>query len=293
MPLTVMLESFFTNHIRRECEDTVVYFLLSDLSEQNREFFEQYVAAHGSKIRYLNIGKEEFAGLPVKSYISRETYFRLLASELLPAEEHRVLWIDADTVINGNLKAFYNCDFEGSAVIACPHGELMKPVMIQNCAEIGITVPEQYFNAGVMLCNLDVWRTMKIRERIRGILDEKRSFKFPGQDLTNRIFNGKVKTADWEKYNCMTHSVLPDSIARLEQEAVIIHYVGRAKPWIFHDLPFNDIWDRYYLASPFGEQKLKRMSYSIARRLYERSTGANRADTKSGKEQMMREEKDS
>ena len=267
MPLTVLMQSLFENN----SEPITIYFLWSDLSEQSKAFIGRFAAQHGAEVIFIEVGEDEFRGLPTKKYISRETYFRLLAGELLPADVDRILWLDADMVVNGDISSFYHSDFEGAAVIACPHGSAMRPVILEDCAMIGIEHPEQYFNAGVMLCNLDVWRNMGIPERIAQIASVPRQMKFPGQDFTNLVFNGRVKTADWREYNCMIHSVMPEDIPELKEVAKIIHYVGSVKPWQFTDIPFEDIWTGYYMRSPFANRPLRRTSYAKMKAVWEMS----------------------
>ena len=264
MPLTVLLQSLFDN----VKEPVTVWFMWSDISEDNKEFLNGFVSGRGSVLSLLPVGESEFKGYPSKKYISRETYFRLLAAELLPESVKRILWLDADMVINGDITGFYNTDMNGMYVAACPHGAVMKPTMAENCRNIGIKHPEQYFNAGVMLCDLDKWRTMDIPGRIGEIVKTPRKMKFPGQDLTNLIFNGEVKTCDWRKYNCMTHSVLKGEEESLKKEAAIIHYAGFAKPWMFYDIPFADVWMDYYRRCPQTGKKPVRTSYHRMRDIY-------------------------
>ena len=273
MPLAVLLQSLFET----QSQPAVLWFMWSELKEENRVFFRDFAAARGADLHWIRIGEDAFRGLPTKKYISRETYFRLLAAEFLPETVDRVLWLDADMVIQGDISGFYGRDLTGYAVAACPHGSVMRPVMAENCRQTGIEKPEQYFNAGVMLCNLERWRQMDIPARITDILRTPRRMKFPGQDLTNLIFNGEVLTEDWRKYNCMTHSILPEDLPELEKTAKIVHFAGFAKPWTFTDLPFSDAWKYWYDRSPFAGRPLKRTSYfrmkAVFRRSWEKQTG--------------------
>ena len=265
MPLSVLLGSLLENNPGQH----VVYFMWADVSEDNRALVERLVEGHGSRVEYVPVGQTEFKGLPTKSYISRETYFRLLAADYLPADVGRILWLDADMAVNGPIDELYQIDFDGASVVACPHGPAMRDTIRENCALLGIEHPEQYFNAGMMLINLDAWRQMDVAGRIAEVLSRPRKMMFPGQDLTNLVFNGSVRTADWRRWNCMTHSIMPADLAELHQEARIIHYVGSAKPWKFTDIPLGDIWMGYYGKSPFAGEPLKRTSYARMRKMYE------------------------
>lgn len=266
MPTTVLLESVFDT----QTTPVSVYLLWSDLKEQSRTALREFVEDRGGSITFLETGSDAFADLPTKDYISRETYFRLLAADLLPKELDRILWLDSDMIVRGNLDGLYDMDFEGAAVIACPHGEVMREVIDINCRNIRIEHREQYFNAGMMLCNLAVWRTMDIIERISRILGEDLPMEFPGQDLTNLVFNGSVKCEDFIRYNCMIHSIADRATYdRAKEEAVIVHFVGRAKPWMFYDLYFADEFDVYYGRTPYGEKALNRRSYFFMKKLFE------------------------
>ena len=266
MPLTVLLQSIFDH-----CAAPInFYFLMADLSTDNQKHLQEYVEQHQAQITFIPVGDTDFASLPVKNYISRETYFRILADEYLPEKVHKVLWLDADMIVTGDISALYETELGELAVAACPHGAAMQPTILENCKTIGISVPEQYFNAGMMLCNLDAWRKMDIRKRVQDALSVPHTYAFPGQDLTNLVFNGSVITLDWQLYNCMTHSITQENMPYLREHAKIIHFVGPAKPWQFHDLPFADDWMNYYLESPYGGQSLKRTSYFRMKALYER-----------------------
>lgn len=266
MPLAVLLQSLLDTNPR--C--MTIYLLSSELSAQNRETIERLVSEGGSRLVPVSVGDGLFQGLPTLDYISRETYFRLLAADLLPTDVDRILWLDADMVVNGDIFEFYCTGFNGAAVVACPHGAAMRPVILENCTTIGIEHPDQYFNAGVMLMNLDAWRQMGVAQKISRVLSAPREMRFPGQDLTNLVFDGRVKTADWRVYNCMVHSILPDEVPELRQSAKIIHYVGRAKPWQFVDVPLGDVWKSHYDKSPYAGIALRRTSYARMRQMYER-----------------------
>ena len=107
--------------------------------------------------------------------------------------------------------------------------------------------------------------------RIGEALARPHEYQFPGQDLTNVVFDGLVRMADWRVWNCMTHSILPEDVPELRELARIIHYVGSAKPWKFNDIPLGDVWMAYYQRSPFGGRPLRRIPLAMLRRLYERT----------------------
>lgn len=258
MPLAVMLTSLFENNSAQ----MDVYLLWSDLSDGELTLLEQLTISRGSRLFPIQITAEIFEGAPTLKYISRETYFRLLAADYLPNETDRVLWLDADIIVTGDILPFYNTDFEGNFVTACSYGEPMRETIRQNCQSLGLSEDDKYFNAGVMLCDIEAWRSLDLRAMISDCLREDRKLRFPGQDLTNLLFCGQIKIVDYRYYNSMVHCISGEDDLRFAREnAVIIHFPGEAKPWRFHDLPFSDVWAQYHEHSPLGGQPLRRTSY--------------------------------
>lgn len=267
MPTIVLIESLF----KTQTATLYFYILFSDLQNDNVIFMENYVKEHDGNISFIHIDDSLFVHLPTKDYISKETYFRLLAASYLPKEIERVLWLDSDMLVRNDISNLYDMDFSDKAVIACPHGLAMKNEIDIVCKNINLRVRDEYFNAGMMLCNLNKWRQMNIITRINDILRLRITMTFPGQDLTNLVFNGDVKTIDYRIYNCMIHSLdTKELLDYTVKNAKIIHYVGRAKPWNFKDIPFQKEWEETYYQTPYGNQSLKLRSYTEWKKLYER-----------------------
>ena len=54
------------------------------------------------------------ADLPARPRLPREVFLRLLMDELLPADLHRALWLDADVVVEASLAPLWNHPFGGT-----------------------------------------------------------------------------------------------------------------------------------------------------------------------------------
>ena len=99
MPTMVLMESVLDT----QTAPVSFYLLWSDLKECSRAALREFAEGRGSTITFLKIDGDAFADLPTKDYISRETYFRLLAADLLPKELDRNLWLDSDMIVRGHL----------------------------------------------------------------------------------------------------------------------------------------------------------------------------------------------
>lgn len=257
LPLTVMLESLFDNNSNID-----IYLLYSDLKDEELTALGDFIRSKNSVLFPLKIEGETFISAPTLKYISKETYYRLLAAELLPNTVDRLLWLDADIIVAKNIAKFYNTDFEGNCLVACSYGTPMKKTIADNCYRLGIADSSKYFNAGVLLYNMEALRKINVKKLIDKCFKEQTKLRFPGQDVTNLIFYDQVKIVDYRYYNAMIHCIAnPEELQFMRENAAIIHFPGEAKPWKFNDLPFSDLWLKYYNRSPYGQTPLRRNSY--------------------------------
>ncbi len=273
MPLMVMLTSLFsTNPCGAEKEHTV-YMLEANLSDSMNERIAACVRHFHAGYERLHLPDDPFASAKTKPYISKETYYRLLAAEYLPPEMERILWLDGDIIVRKNIGKFYHSPFEENMAIACGYGPAMRDLINENACSLGLRHPESYCNAGVMLLNLPECREKITKEEINRLTESGKTerYLFPGQDVVNLLFDGKFKVEEYMKYNCMIHCITnQDDLAEAKINAAVVHFSGEAKPWKFNDIHFADEWLVWYKTC-FGETAdIKRMSYFRLKALYDR-----------------------
>lgn len=232
MPALVLLKSLLVNN--RWCEEIRIYVLYADLKPEEIRRFSQVAEESGfAKAIFLPVGKDKFQDAPLHlKWITRETYYRLLAQEMLPADVERVLYLDVDMIVMGSLEEFYHQDFEGKLLVACnrrgPGG--VDPKLLEQ-----LTLPRDtiYFNAGTLLYDLAGQR----REIDPGILYEypvlfHKQLRYGDQDVLNAVFYGLTKFADWRIYNCFDTAILRQrDVERTMGRCRIFHYNGMGKPW--------------------------------------------------------------
>ena len=138
--------------------------------------------------------------------------------------------MDIDTVVLDSLEEFYDSDFDGNYVTACPGNNEKK-----HLERLGLDTDGCYFNAGVILFNLK-----KIREDFSADFlfetYEKNEEKiwFSDQDVMNIVFAGKIKRIDDRKYNYIVMSEQNISLKqynKIKNNIAVIHYVRHIKPW--------------------------------------------------------------
>ena len=104
--------------------------------------------------------------LYTRDYYTNTTYFRLFLPELYPQYD-KILYLDSDITIVGDISELYNTDMGTNLVAAAPDDIIQYNKVFQDYAElvVGVESYTKYFNAGVLLMNLDQLRKFKFQEK--------------------------------------------------------------------------------------------------------------------------------
>ena len=206
-----------------------VYLLNKDISQEDIVKFSNKLEKRNIFLNTVSVTNSFLDELPTPYPFSKEIYYRLVAQFVLPKELDRILWLDSDILILNDITNFYEQDFEGNYIVACPDANYDTPGITKIKNNIGLTAEHIYFNSGVLLLNLDALRKNTTLNDIKNCAPQlKDKFKYPDQDILNVLYHGKVKYADHTIYNYQAfHSkknICLDNVA-------ILHYVGHRKPW--------------------------------------------------------------
>ena len=214
------------------------YILHSDLSVelQNKIIL---LAPNIFTCHFVEVPEGMFTGFPETKRYPKQIYYRLAAAHLLPDDLERVLYLDVDTLVINSLAELYESDFEGNVFIACTHMNKLLAKVNQVRLDVEKHVP--YINTGVLLMNLPLMRDEVSIQRIQAYAAQKKAtLILPDQDILTALYGSHVKLADALKYNLsdrdiMWHNADPTKedidLEWVENNAVILHYYGRNKPW--------------------------------------------------------------
>lgn len=219
-----------------------VHILYSDLNKNTiLKLIKFENIYNNAKIVFHKIDEARFEkfGLVI-AHTTKETYFRYLIAEVL-SEIDRVLYLDGDTVVNGDISDLFKIDISG---YYCAGVEDIWIGESNYKKEIGVT--GVYINTGVVLFNIEEIRRAGIIEKLFQMSLEN-SFKLQDQDVINIVFDGKIKELDCIYNFKRTHQKrFPDKL----KLAKIIHFVGPSKPW--KKKSFNPCKLYYYKYEPIS-----------------------------------------
>lgn len=252
-PLCVMLHSLSETNKFNHFDIYVVY---SSLTEDDFDMMKRALGGADYKLHRIRVDEGIFDSAPVLKRISKETYYRLLISDLIPDEVHRILYLDPDVVILRDLSDFYNMELGGNVLAAGTH--VNSFILRLNHARLRMRKESKYVNAGIMLIDADKWREIASVPVILSFISANiRRLQLADQDVVNMMFEGRIKIFDERIYNLdektfARHSRDPRrqdyiDLEWVRENTVIIHYNGKLKPWKEkeYDGKLKEYFDKY------------------------------------------------
>ena len=109
----VTLVSLFENN---KSADICVHIVAPSLSEENQQILRNLVASYGNDIRFYFPPEYLLSCFAIKKFgkrISMATYYRCMFSAILPDDVEKVLYLDCDIVVLGDISEFWNTDLSG------------------------------------------------------------------------------------------------------------------------------------------------------------------------------------
>ena len=161
----------------------------------------------------------------------KATYFRLLIPQELPETVTRVLYLDTDIVVRRGIADLWGMDLDGHSVAACQDLVVQRVDRIARYQEGGLALGAAYFNAGVLLIDLARWRAEKTSERVvENIGTNGHRYPLLDQDGLNAVLAEKWKPLPMQ-WNVQVGSKTRGHQPLPAEEAGIVHFTGKAKPW--------------------------------------------------------------
>ncbi len=257
--LDVAISSLIENASRADSYRIIV--LHTGLEAENVSKVKQNECP-GFSIDFIDIsgGLEKIkARLKNVYHFSIVTYYRLFIASLFP-EYDKVLYLDCDLVVLGDVSELYHVDLGDNILGAAPEQFVQNTKEFRRYAETALGVdPDGYVNAGVLVMNLKAFRSNRIEETfIQLITEHDFDLLDPDQAYLNYLCNGKIHVLPngWNKE--------PMPLA-CEGKKNIVHYALYKKPWQYDDVADGEYFWQYAKRSPFYEQILQRqMSFGDA-----------------------------
>lgn len=274
----ISLLGFLDNNPGYQPEE--VFFLDYGIHPTNRAKLDGIAARYGKRITYLD-------ARPVTSAVQQEfphlkgwrgsmaPNAKCFIEQIVPDYVERLLFIDADTVVAGSVTELQTIDMSGAALGVVPVNSGVVSIRkgtikLENGNQI-------YFNSGVLLYNLPVWRRAECHQMIIDTLRKDIDLEWPDQNLLNNAIPERIIQMLPLKYNYTSHYFHPrqergwlrighcyseEEIEEAICRPAIIHYLGGwvlARPWYSHCRSSKSSeYLRYKALSPWKDSPLFR-----------------------------------
>lgn len=215
-----------------------------------RERVEAAIVDGSQSIAWIDPRLKPLENLRVDHHITVASYFRLLIPEALPSELSRCLYLDADLIVRKSLEELWSSSLGGSALGAIQDSGVQtvgSDSGLLNYRELRLLGDEEYFNAGVLLMDLDLWRSKDLADQALRYAREQYEFiRWHDQDALNAIFAG-----DWHKLDSKWNKIVSPVGLYAEHDtdysqAAVVHYATSAKPWhIDYSHPAGELFQSY------------------------------------------------
>ena len=224
----------------KECEYKV-HILHTNITEDMKE---QLLALGNDnfEISFENVTEHLDAiskKLPVRDYYSKTTYYRLFIAEMFP-QYAKAIYIDSDTIIQGDVSKLFNTDIGDCYVGACHEQAMVQVDEYGTYAEKVVGVSRHnFFNAGMLLINCVQFRNKKVLDQFIKYLHIYDFVVTQDEDYLNLICKDHVFWLD-QRWNTEIFCEIPYPI----EEAYVLHYIMTSKPWHYPDCKHANIfWD--------------------------------------------------
>jgi lipopolysaccharide biosynthesis glycosyltransferase len=233
-PAQVAIESVMDSNRGRS--DLTFWILTTDAVAAQRSGALRRQVNGRARVRVLTAG-DGYRSLPLSQqaslgYISAAAYLRLFLPDLMPPEVRRLVYLDSDVIVFGDLSPLWDV-----ALDAAPFAAVAETFPLGDRGGIPGAGPEHdptapYFNTGVLLMNLPVWRAMRITERCLVYLHQQADqLRMADQDALNLVGYGRWIPLP-RRWNWMLYLLESNQDPVPADEVSVIHFLGPNKPWI-------------------------------------------------------------
>lgn len=258
MPLATMLYSAGEN--LRVGSRMLVFILDGGVSAENKAKLRESLVDFPLELCWISFNAEILQQFAVSHHVSHTAYYRLLLSEVLPQTVSKVVYLDCDLLIRGDLKEIWDLDLGDHTLmavpdIACPFVDArlgmpnfrraspylasLRP--IENYPDLGISGSAMYFNSGVMLIDIERWRKRQITQQLLTCLRDNQAYIWCWDQYALNV----VLSQQWAplplQWNLGSHAfeypgsrcspVERDAFEQMLGDPRVIHFTTEWKPW--------------------------------------------------------------
>ncbi|MCR5302452.1 MAG: glycosyltransferase family 8 protein [Lachnospiraceae bacterium] len=179
--------------INNEGAPVDVMILADSIGDATKERFTKTADKYGARIFFPDTVSlmEEFREMGMIPYRGTySVYLRLFFTKLSGMPDlagQRVLYLDADTIVDKNLQELFATDMEDKSI-----GMVLESLRDNYKVMIGMSPSSDYYNSGMILYDVDRWAGRQYPEKLVDHIKNVRSSYIGDQDFLNIVCEGDV-----------------------------------------------------------------------------------------------------
>lgn len=259
-----------------------IWVLYRDVDKKTQEAIKQIaVKKKNVSIRFIDMTTTKLVDddqFFTSNHATVANYYRIFIPKLFPKYK-KVLYLDCDIIVNTDIAKLYETDLHGCTLgvvrDACTYFD--PSFWYKYCiTKVGIKHPENYFNSGVLVCDVQKMVQENLTERC---LERLKNFQPVCWDqcVLNSVLENDVFYID-PRWNFQWHWMLEEFASKHPQKYIehnflesylksaetpfIIHYTSHVKAWHRWHSPMSKVWWQYAEKSPFYDMIVQKNKFT-------------------------------
>ncbi len=238
-----------------------IYIIEDNVNNANKQKLQQSINTTVTSL----IWKEMASVIPVgmklpldRSSYPLSIYMRLFIPYFIATEIDTVLYLDVDMIVQKDISALFEIDLTNYVVAA-----VLDPRIITfdnswggvlNYQELGLPGTTRYFNTGLLVMNIKLWREQAVTEKIIDCIEQHKKFaNYPDQYGLNVVLADKWLELNslWNHFSTIETSETPYLIHFVERKPIYKAYnYSETFKQIFYSYLKQTAWKHF---KPIGE----------------------------------------
>ena len=229
------------------------YVLNTDITEDSMSVSKEIINDYNNcRIEFVNVTNylnEVKDRLPIRDYYSNATYYRLFIAEMFP-DLDKVIYIDSDTIVKGDISKLYSIELENNLVGACHEQAMVQNDIFGKYVNENLGLDRyNYFNAGLLLINCKLFRDEAILDQFTDLISLYECKVTQDEDYLNILCQNRIKWVG-DEWN----TEIFGDIKIKEEDINVLHYIMWCKPWHFKGIQYEEYFWKYCEMTPFYDE---------------------------------------
>ena len=236
-----------------------IHVVEKGLSQQGKDYLATLANRYESECVFYDADESGLQNVQFrkKNPLTKAAYYRLILASTLSVNVKKVLYLDCDMIIMGDVSELFLFDISNYALAAC---EDDFPYTNQHRVQLNMDVRERVFNSGMMMINLEYWRRNNSEKELLEYANTYRKEVYlHDQDVLNYVFKGKwfQLAPKWNRSAFSRHHVAREYYKSFDYveymyKPMVLHFCSsEMKPWYKGPSPYKAEYKKYVFLSGY------------------------------------------